>query len=116
MCLTVKHISHIRGKSETPKHEITVDTALGSWLAGTVDGLPYAVKVCDVKSEFGIDNGHVIKLYLFAADGEREIVTYERGWAKYPAGRYEDSMDALIAYCEALPPAGNRVVETGEPH
>lgn len=86
-------------------HKITVDTVLNNWLAGTVDKLPYAVKVCDEKSKYGIDGGRIIKLYLFTVNSDIEIVTYERGWIKYPASKHEDSMDALIAYCEKLPPA-----------
>ena len=84
-------------------HTITVNAVLNNWLAGTVDGLPYAVKVCDEKSEYGINGGRIIKLYLFAADSDREIAAYERGWVKYPSRRYEDSMDALITYCGELP-------------
>ena len=83
-------------------HTIKIDVVFQKWLAGTVDGLPYAVKICNEKSEYGIDGGRIIKLYLFSADGEQEIVTYERGWAKYPAQKYEDIMDTLIDYCGNL--------------
>ncbi|MBR1566454.1 MAG: hypothetical protein IJ649_06795 [Oscillospiraceae bacterium] len=96
-------------------HTITVDTVLHNWLAGTVDGLPYAVKVCDRQSEYGIDGGRIIKLYLFSGKGpEREITTYERGWAKYPSRRHESSVDALIAYCEALPSVDRWNFESGK--
>lgn len=88
------------------EHTITVDASAHNWLTGTVDGLPYAVKVCDEASEHGIDAGRVIKLFLYT-EGEREIAAYERGWIKYPVPRYEGSMDALIAYCEKLPHMGN---------
>ena len=86
-------------------HAITVDAIFRNWIIGSVDGLPYAVKVCDIDSEYGIDEGRIIKLYLFAEAGERELATYERGWDQYPALAYEDSMDALIAYCGKLPSA-----------
>ena len=86
-------------------HTMTVDAVFHNWIVGSVDGLPYTVKVCDVESEYGIDEGRIIKLYLFAADGEKEIATYERGWGKYPALKYEASMDALIKYCGRLPSA-----------
>ena len=86
-------------------HRIKVDTVFRNWLVGSVDGLPYAVKVCDIASEYGIDEGRIIKLYLFAADGEREIAAYERGWMNYPALKYEDAIDALIDYCARLPNA-----------
>ena len=95
-------------------HTIKVDAVFHSWLAGTVDGLPYAVKVCDEKSEYGIDGGKIIKLYLFNITGKREVATYERGWMKYPIHRYEDSMDALIAYCCDIPSADRQNYETDE--
>ena len=76
-----------------------------NWLGGTVDGLPFAAKICDVSSPDGIDNGRVLKLFLYAEDGEQEIAAYERGWSTYPSGEVEASMEALIAYCASLPPA-----------
>ena len=87
------------------EHTITIDAAFRNWLTGTADGLPYAVKVCDVNSDCGIDNGRIIKLFLLTADGKREIATYERGWVKYPSRKYEDSMNALIDHCATLPKA-----------
>ncbi len=42
------------------EHTITVEARPHNWLTGTVDGLPYAVKVCDDASEYGIDAGRVI--------------------------------------------------------
>ena len=88
-----------------PEHEITTDFVWRNWLGGTVDGLPFAVKICDVCSPDGIDNGRVIKLFLYAQDGEQEIAAYERGWSVYPSGAVEASMDALLAYCATLPHA-----------
>ena len=90
-----------------PEHEITTDFVWRNWLGGMVDGLPFAAKICDVCSPDGIDNGRVIKLFLYAQDGEQEIAAYERGWSVYPSGAVEASMDALLAYCASLPPAGD---------
>jgi hypothetical protein len=90
-----------------PEHTITTDCVWRNWLGGTVDSLPFAVKICDINSPDGIDNGRVLKLFLYTEDGEQELAAYERGWSIYPTGKQEASMDALIAYCATLPPADN---------
>ena len=88
-----------------PEHGITIDCVWRNWLGGTIDGLPFAAKICDVNSPDGIDNGRVLKLFLYTEDGEQEIAAYERGWSVYPSGEVETSMDALLAYCASLPNA-----------
>ena len=88
-----------------PEHTKTTDCVWRNWLGGTVDGLPFAAKICDVNSQDGIDNGRILKLFLYTEDSEREIAAYERGWLIYPSGKTEASMDALIAYCAGLPRA-----------
>lgn len=87
------------------EHLITIDCAWRNWLGGTIDDLPFAVKVCDVNSSYGIDKGRVIKLFLYSEDGEQEIAAYERGWSIYPSGGIEVSIDALLVYCAGLPNA-----------
>ena len=94
-------------RPEKDIYKITIEARPHNWLTGTADGLPYAVKVCNEQSKHGIDNGRIIKLFLYAEDGEQEIAAYERGWIKYPTPKFEDSMDALISYCEKLPRTGN---------
>ena len=82
-----------------PEHTITIDCVWRNWLGGTVDGLPFAAKICDVNSPDGIDNGRVLKLFLYAEDGEQEIAAYERGWSIYPTGKQEamvEDVDVLI--------------------
>lgn len=86
-----------------PEHTITTDCVWRNWLGGTVDSLPFAAKICDINSPDGIDNGRVLKLFLYTEDGEQELAAYERGWSIYPTGKQEASMDALIAYCATLP-------------
>ena len=103
MRLTVRRI--FVEEKKMSEHSITIDCIWRNWLGGTVDGLPFAAKVCNICSEFGIDNGRVIKLFLYTENGEQEIAAYERGWSVYPSGSVEDSMDALIAYCANLPKA-----------
>ena len=88
-----------------PEHTITADCVWRNWLGGTVDGLPFAAKICDVNSPDGIDNGRVLKLFLYAEDGEQEIAACKRSWSIYPSGSCKASMDALLAYCASLPHA-----------
>ena len=96
-----------------PEHKITTDCVWRNWLGGTIDGLPFAAKICDVTSSDGIDNGRVLKLFLYTEDGEQEIAAYERGWSTYPSGEVEASMDALLAYCAKLPNAEDWRLQTG---
>lgn len=88
-----------------PEHTITADCVWRNWLGGTIDGLPFAAKICDVNSPDSIDNGRVLKLFLYAEDGEQELAAYERGWLTYPSGEHEASTDALLAYCASFPHA-----------
>ena len=84
---------------------IKVNTVIHNVFAGKIGAVPFVAKVCDVKSVYGIDDGRVIKLYLFSEDGEREVATYERGWERYPKGIYEETMEKLLKFCDKLPPA-----------
>ena len=103
MRLTVRRI-FVEAKKMS-EHPITIDCVWRNWLGGTIDGLPFAVKVCDVNSSYGIDIGRVIKLYLYSEDGEQKIAAYERVWSIYPSGGTKASMDTLLAYCAGLPNA-----------
>ncbi len=87
-------------------HKIAVTSPDGIWLHGTVDDYAFYAKVCDEASGFGIDCGRVIKLYAEKNNGEnppKEIFAYERGWDKYPQGRYKGIARALVRFCESLP-------------
>jgi len=94
-------------------HPITIDCVWRNWLGGTIDGLPFAAKICDVNSPDGIDDERAIKLFLYTKDGEQEIAAYEHGWSIYPSGKNEASMDALIAYCATLPHADDWQFQMG---
>lgn len=83
-------------------HRISVRTVDGIWLIGTVDKYIFEAKVCDVPSEFGIDQGRVIKLYA-CKDRGQELFVYERGWEKYPKGAHKGLCQALVRFCEFLP-------------
>ena len=41
------------------EHTITAEARVHNWLTGTVDGQPYAAKVCDEASEYGIVNANL---------------------------------------------------------
>lgn len=87
-------------------HKIAVCSLDGLWLRGTVDDYIFYAKVCDEASGFGIDCGRVIKLHAEKIRGEKppkEIFAYERGWDKYPRGKYKGIAQALVRFCESLP-------------
>ena len=84
-------------------HVIKARSEDGIWLIGTVDEYPFEAKVCDTASGFGIDHGRVIKLYA-CKDRGQEIFSFERGWDKYPQGAHKGLCQALVRFCESLPP------------
>ena len=84
-------------------HRIAVASLDGIWLRGLVDDYIFEAKVCDEASGFGIDNGRVIKLHARKSNERKEIFAYERGWDKYPRGKYKGIARALIRFCDSLP-------------
>ncbi len=77
----------------------------GNWHLGTIDGYPFQAKVTDEDSEWGIDNGRIIKLFITEKPegenkGDTEIIAYERGWLTYPETNpaYEDLIDAIVEF------------------
>ena len=52
-------------------HPITADCVWRNWLGGTIDGLPFAAKICDVNSPDGIDNGRVSRMKKAEAGGQK---------------------------------------------
>jgi len=89
----------VEGKEMT-EHGITIDCVWRNWLGGTIDGLPFAAKICDVNSPDGIDNGRVLKLFLYTEDGEQEIAAYERGWSIYPSGKDDQHGRTACLLCQ----------------
>lgn len=82
---------------------ISVYAKDGNWLFGTVDEYPFQVKVCDKASSFGINQGRVIKLYVYQSRGQ-ELFAFERGWSKYPENaESEDILEAMLLFCNSLP-------------
>ena len=84
---------------------IIIQSVWKNWLVGTIDSLEFEAKVCDVASEYGADNGRVIKLVIYNANPDRELVVYDRGWELYPDPVYENMLDDLLNYCAGLPKA-----------
>ena len=77
----------------------------GNWYIGTIGGYPFQIKVACEDSEWGIDNGRIIKLFVSEKPTEdhpvkKEVISYERGWDLYPEGNQEleDVIDALHEY------------------
>ena len=104
MRLTVRRIFV---EEKMPKCGITIDCVWRNWPGETIDGSPFAVKICDNNSPDGMDNGQVLKLSLNTKDGKQEIAAYERGWSIYPSGKNKACIDTLLAYCASLPDADN---------
>ena len=86
-------------------YTIQVFHQTGFWVLGTINEFSFEAKVYDTGSNFGIDNGRVSKLTISSEHSSREVVGYERGWETYPETReLEDMMEALLRFCEGLPP------------
>lgn len=77
---------------------------VGNWFLGVIDGCSFQVKVTEKDSEWGISGGRIIKLFVTEMPngenpGREEIISYERGWGKYPETvGGEDIADALYEY------------------
>ena len=84
-----------------------------NWIVGTIEDMSFEAKVYDVPSLFGIDYGRVVKLTVYAKRLDQEIIVYERGWEKYPTKNHEDILDAILKYCQNLPPADKWQLENG---
>ncbi len=87
-------------------HKIAVTSLEGIWMRGLIDDYIFYAKVCDEASGFGIDCGRVIKLHVRTSDSDKrgkEIFAYERGWDKFPRGKYKGIAQALIRFLESLP-------------
>lgn len=77
-----------------------------NWFIGTIGGYPFQVKVTEEDSEWGIDNGRIIKLFVtekpdpdHPSRSLDELISYERGWDTYPESpELEDIIDALYEY------------------
>lgn len=55
-----------------------IDTVDGNWVLGTFNNMKFEAKVFTEPSEFGIDNGHVSKLWIKGDGGIQ--VNYDCGW------------------------------------
>lgn len=85
-------------------YRVTVDRLDELWVLGMINEFPYAAKVYDEPSPFGIDNGRVCKLTISTEKPDEEIVSYERGWVKYPETReFESLLAALLLYLNGIP-------------
>ena len=95
------------------ERKIVITDAFTRWIMGTIDGMEFEAKVYDDGSEYGIDDGRVVKLFVHRDNPYREYIAYERGWVKYPSKRYEDYLDSLLLLCEMLPPSESWKVING---
>ena len=85
---------------------MTVKPVNNGWYIGTIgEGYSFQVKITEADSEWGINNGRIIKLFITKppegeTKGGAEIVSYERGWDIYPEDtpEYLDLIDVLHEY------------------
>lgn len=78
--------------------------ACNNWLTGTIDDHSFGIKVYDVGSHFGINDGRVSKLYVTAMNGKFQLIAYDRGWDKKPHTQFQQELlDALLRFAASLP-------------
>ena len=80
-----------------------------NWIEGKVGQYEFCAKVYDNGSNFGIDEGRVSKLQIYAKAGEfpnqvgKTIVNYDRGWDVRPKKEHKELFKALMKTLEATP-------------
>ncbi len=76
------------------KQGIKITQVDGNWKKGTIDGIKFQAKVYEKPSEeYGIDGGHVSKLWI---DG---MANYDRGWDVRPkTAEAKAKVKALLEY------------------
>ena len=56
------------------------------WKHGELNGFKWCIKVFEVGSEFGINNGRISKLWIQRESNGETVVNYSRGWDVKPFG------------------------------
>jgi hypothetical protein len=81
----------------TGKHD---SLAGGAWYVGRVGSYHFEALVFAEPSQYGIEGGHVSKLYLWAAGprGKRResLVVYERAWEQEPAEEMRPVVEFVV--------------------
>ena len=54
------------------------------WKHGELNGFKWCIKVFEVGSEFGINNGRISKLWIQRESNGETVVNYSRGWDVKP--------------------------------
>lgn len=54
------------------------------WKHGELSGFKWSIKVFEVVSEFGIDNGRISKLWIQRESNGETVANYSRGWDVKP--------------------------------
>jgi hypothetical protein len=101
-CMTRNHKPQAILQMETPERN-----AGWLWLTGTYFSYHFGAKVYATSSEFGIDDGQIVKFYLEKGDRSNpnnEVACYERGWETHPETPEDNAaMDFLIGLIGNLP-------------
>ena len=64
------------------EHTIQPEGFWNNWLFGTVDGIAFEAKICNIPSAPGIDDGRVFKLIFYASESDQERSVLRRPAAK----------------------------------
>ena len=54
------------------------------WKHGELSGFKWSIKVFEVGSEFGINNGRISKLWIQRESNGETVTNYSRGWDVKP--------------------------------
>lgn len=54
------------------------------WKHGELSGFKWSIKVFEVGSEFGINNGRISKLWIQRESNGEAVANYSRGWDVKP--------------------------------
>lgn len=54
------------------------------WKHGELNGFKWCIKVFEVGSEFGINNGRISKLWIQRESNGKTVANYSRGWDVKP--------------------------------
>ena len=77
--------------------DIRISKREGAWTSGSVfdgnDRYLFEVKRSEEPSAFGLDEGHIIKLWVAFAGGYSPIANFDRGWDRLP--RCQEHVDVL---------------------
>ena len=89
----------------TDSISVEMEQKENGYFAGSCDCYEFKAKIDDKKSEDGINDGRVVKVYVYESkeiDGQtwmREAAVYNRGWRTKPEGKEDRMIFSAILFC-----------------